>query len=308
MSSIIEFRGVAKRYERPFRPAVTALADLWLEVRAGEVLGIAGPNGAGKSTLISILLGYLRPSEGQVLIDGLPPREYVERRGIGYLSELIDVDPRWTVREALSRFATLAGVPDAQIEYRSDQLTEKLGLDDQRDRKFKHLSKGNKQRLGLAQALLRNERVLILDEPTHGLDPVWLHRFRGIVAELRRPGRTILIASHNLEELERLCDRVAIFDRGRVQRVVDVTRVLPQVAESLFRLTVARGAERIVEVFPDAEDLGRGDWAVRAPTLEALNEGLVSLIERGVLVAGVAPAQSALELEFHEAVAEVALR
>jgi ABC-type multidrug transport system ATPase subunit len=304
---IVEFRGVGKRYDHPFRPSVTALDDIWLEIHAGEVLGIAGPNGAGKSTLISILLGYLRPSEGVVTIDGLPPREYVERRGIGYLSELIDVDPRWSVREALARFATLAGVPDAEIDLRSDQLTERLGLDDQRDRKFKHLSKGNKQRLGLAQALLRNERVLILDEPTHGLDPVWLHRFRGIVAELRRPGRAILIASHNLEELERLCDRVAIIDRGRVQRVVDVTRVLPQVAESLFRITVARGAEHLADVFPDVEDLGRGDWAVRAETLEALNAGLAALIARGVLVAGLAPAQSALELEFHEAVAEVAI-
>jgi ABC-type multidrug transport system ATPase subunit len=149
--------------------------------------------------------------------------------------------------------------------------------------------------------------VFILDEPTHGLDPVWLNRFRGVVAELRRPGRAILIASHNLEELERLCDRVAILDRGRVQRVVDVSRVLPQTAESLFRLTVARGSELLGTVFPDVEDLGRGDWAVRAPSLEALNEGLAALIGRGVLIAGVAPAQSALELEFHEAIAEVAL-
>ena len=305
---IVQFRGVGKRYESPFSSAsVTALDDVWLDVHPGEVLGIAGPNGAGKSTLISILLGYVRPSEGHVSIDGLPPREYIERYGIGYLSELIDVDPRWTVSEALARFATLAGVPDEEIELRSDQLTERLGLDDQRERKFKHLSKGNKQRLGLAQAMLRDERVFILDEPTHGLDPVWLNRFRGVVAELRRPGRAILIASHNLEELERLCDRVAILDRGRVQRVVDVTRVLPQTAESLFRLTVARGSELLSTVFPDVEDLGRGDWAVRAPSLEALNEGLAALIARGVLIAGVAPAQSALELEFHEAIAEVAL-
>ena len=108
------------------------------------------------------------------------------------------------------------------------------------------------------------------------------------------------------QELERLCDRVAIFDRGRVQRVVDVTRVLPQTVESLWRLTIARGAEQLAHVFPEAEDLGRGDWAVHAATLDALNEGLAALIARGVLVAGVAPAQSALELQFHDAVTEVA--
>jgi ABC-2 type transport system ATP-binding protein len=210
------------------------------------------------------------------------------------------------VREALDRFATLGGVAEAEIALRSDQLMERLGLGDLADRRFKHLSKGNKQRLGLAQALLREERVLILDEPTHGLDPLWLMRFRGIVAELRRPGRAILIASHNLEELERLCDRVAILDRGRVQRVVDVTRVLPQTAESLWRLTIARGGEQVAHVFPEAEELGRGDWAVHASTLDALNAGLGALIARGVLIAGVAPAQSALELQFHDAVTEVA--
>jgi ABC-2 type transport system ATP-binding protein len=304
---MIEFRGVGKTYGLPLLTPVTALDDVWLEIRSGEVLGIAGPNGAGKSTLISILLGYVKPTSGEVLVSGVDPRTYIERRGIGYLSELVDVDPRWTVRETLSRFATLGGVRDAEIPLRSQQVMARLGLEEFADRKFKHLSKGNKQRLGLAQALLREERVLILDEPTHGLDPVWLIRFRGIVAELRRPGRTIIIASHNLEELERLCDRVAIFDRGRVQRVVDVTRVLPQTAESLYRVTIARGAELVPSIFPDVEDLGRGDWAVRADSLEALNVGLGALIALGVLIAGVAPAQSALELEFNEAVAEMAI-
>ena len=277
MPPLIEFRGVGKTYGLPLRPQITALDDVWLDAMPGEVL-----------------------------VSGVDPRTYIERRGIGYLSELIDIDPRWTVRETLARFATLGGVRDAEIPLRSQQLMAKLGLEEFAERRFKHLSKGNKQRLGLAQALLREERILILDEPTHGLDPVWLVRFRAIVAELRRPGRTILIASHNLEELERLCDRVAIFDRGRVQRVVDVTRVLPQTAESLYRITLARGAEILPEVFADVADLGRGDWAVRADSLEDLNAGLASLITRGALIAGVAPAQSALELQFHDAVTEVA--
>jgi ABC-type multidrug transport system ATPase subunit len=302
---VIELRGVGKRYTPAFGVAVAALFDVSLEVRAGEVLGIAGPNGAGKSTLISVLLGYTRPSSGAALIDGLEPRAYVERHGIGYLSELVDVEPRWTVEEALTRFATLSGVPDQQVALRTDELLERLGLDEHRAKRFRHLSKGNKQRLGLAQALLRDARVLILDEPTHGLDPHWTMRFREIVAELRRPDRAIVVASHNLEELERLCDRVAILDRGQLQRVVDVTRVLPMTAAVVYRLTVASGAERIGDTFPDAVDLGRGDWAVRADGLAALNEGLVELIGRGVLLAGVAPAQSALEMQFQQAITEV---
>jgi ABC-type multidrug transport system ATPase subunit len=303
---LIELRALGKRYA-PWRGSpVVALDDLSLDVHPGEVLGVAGPNGAGKSTLISILLGYVQPSAGEARIDGMPPRAYIERHGVGYLSELVDVEPRWSVREALLRFGTLAGVREGDLPLRVDELLERLGLAEYATRRFRELSKGNKQRLGLAQALLRRERVLILDEPTHGLDPVWLMRFRGIVAELRRPGRAILVASHNLEELERLCDRVAILDRGRLQRVVEVTRVLPQVRDTLFRLTIARGAELLPTAFPDALDLGRGDWAVRAPSLGALNDGIATLIARGVLVAGLAPAQSALEQEFHEAVTEVA--
>jgi ABC-type multidrug transport system ATPase subunit len=302
---MIEFNSVYKRYTAPFGGrTVTALDGLTLTVRRGEVLGIAGPNGAGKSTLISILLGYLRATAGTVRIDGHEPRAYIERHGIGYLSELVDVEPRWTVGEALERFAVLAGVRDADVALRAQEVAERLGLGDQRDAKFRELSKGNKQRLGLAQALLRQERVLVLDEPTHGLDPLWTNRFRGVVAALRRPDRAVLIASHNLEELERLCDRVAILDGGQLQRVVDVTRVMPMTRASLWRLTVAAGGECLADIFGDAVSLGRGDWAVRAESLPELNAKLAAALACGVLLSGVAPSQSALEHEFHEAVGE----
>jgi ABC-type multidrug transport system ATPase subunit len=302
---MIEFHNVYKRYTAPFSGrAVTALAGLTLSVRRGEVLGIAGPNGAGKSTLISILLGYSQATAGHVRIDGQTPRAYIERHGIGYLSELVDVEPRWTVDDALQRFATLAGVRDADVALRAQEAAERLGLGDKRDAKFRELSKGNKQRLGIAQALLRQERVLVLDEPTHGLDPLWTNRFRGIVAELRRPDRAVLIASHNLEELERLCDRVAILDAGQIQRVVDVTRVMPMTRATLWRLTVAEGGERLAAAFGEAVPLGRGDWAVRAESLPELNRMLREAMALGVLLSGVAPAQSALEHEFHEAVGE----
>ena len=302
---MIEFDAVSKRSGgRGGRRAVDALLGCSRVVRQGEVRGVAGPNGAGKSTLIGLLLGYLRPDAGAVRIDGQAPRAYVERHGVGYLSELVDVEPRWTVGEALERFAVLAGVRDAEVALRAQELAERFGLADKLGARFRELSKGNKQRLGLAQALLRRERVLILDEPTHGLDPLWTDRFRGVVAELRRPDRAILVASHNLEELERLCDRVAILDRGQLVRVVDVTRVMPMTRASLWRLTVAHGAERLSGVFGEAVPLGRGDWAVRAAGLPELNTRLAQALACGVLLSGVAPAQSALEHEFHEAVGD----
>ena len=305
---MIEFESVGKTY-RAFvgRAGARALDQLSLVVKAGEVMGIAGPNGAGKSTLISILLGYLRPTDGAVRIAGLAPRAYVERHGVGYLSELVDVPARWTVGDALERYAVLAGVRDGAIPLRVDEIVERLGLDDHRDKPVKALSKGNRQRLGLAQSLLRGERVFVLDEPTHGLDPLWTTRFREIVAALKHPNRAIVIASHNLEELERLCDRVAILDRGHLQRVVEVTRILPMTAAVVYRFTVARGAEHLDTVFPGAVDLGRGDWAVRADDLASLNRGVAELIARGTLLAGVAPAQSALEQQFQEAIGEVVL-
>jgi ABC-type multidrug transport system ATPase subunit len=198
-------------------------------------------------------------------------------------------------------------VRDAAVSLRVDEIVERLGLDEYRDTRVKELSKGSRQRLGLAQALLRGERLFVLDEPTHGLDPLWTTRFREIVAALKHPARAIVIASHNLEELERLCDRVAILDRGRLQRVVEVTRLLPMTQAAVYRLTVARGAELLESVFPGAVDLGRGDWAVRAADLASLNRGVGDLIARGALIAGVAPAQSALEQQFQDAIGEVVL-
>ena len=303
---MISFHNVCKTYRPPLRPAVAAVEDFTLEVRPGEVLGIAGPNGAGKSTLLSMLLGYTKPTSGIIRIDGMESRQFIERHGIGYLSELVAIPPRWGVEETLLRFGTLAGVREPVLSLRVSETLEKLGLEGHRTKKVRELSKGNLQRLGLAQALLRGEELFVLDEPTHGLDPLWTAKFREIVASLRRRDRTILIASHNLEELERLADRVVIMDRGQLQRVVDVGRVMPMTVATVWRLTMARGAELLPEVFPGASNLGRGDWAVAARTLGELNRGIVALVERGGLVAGIAPAQSALEQHFRDAVGEVA--
>jgi ABC-type multidrug transport system ATPase subunit len=300
---MIDFNGVGKTYRSwPRGREVRAVDDITLTVHPGEVLGIAGPNGAGKSTLIAMLLGFLRPTEGVVTIGDLPPRRFVERHGVGYLSELIGIPPAWTVEGALERYGVLSGIPDAQLQARIEDVLERMGLHEHRAKRVKQLSKGNLQRLGLGQTRLRPYDLVVLDEPTHGLDPMWTVRFREIVAELRRPDRIIIIASHNLEELERLSDRVAIIDRGRLQRVVTVSSVLPMTASTVYRLTLAAGVDALRTVFPDAVDMGRGDWGVRAASLHDLNAGLVALIGRGAVIAGIAPAQSALEQQFLDAV------
>lgn len=301
---MIEFTSATKIYRSLLGRSVTAVEEFSLQVAEGEVLGIAGPNGAGKSTLISLLLGYLRPTSGTVTIAGMRPRAYVEKHGIGYLSELMTINPGWKAESALQRFATLASIPPSEIRGRVDSVIELLGIGEHRAKKIKALSKGNLQRLGLAQSLLRDESVMILDEPTHGLDPVWTQRFRGIVEGLRRPGRTVIIASHNLDELQRLADRVAIIDRGRLQRLVRTG--YDQTAETAgsYRIAVVSGADRMAEMFSGAVDAGGGEFEVPVTNVAELNAALGRAIAAGVVVASVVPARSVLEQQFREAVGE----
>ena len=304
---MIEFDNVGKTYRSLSGRSVRAVDGFSLEIPRGEVFGIAGPNGAGKSTLIGMLLGFLHPSDGTLRVGGMRPRAYIERNGIGYLSELVTINKRWRADAALERYAVLADIPRADAPAAVERAIAALGLGEHRRKRVKALSKGNLQRLGLAQALLRDEELLILDEPTHGLDPVWTQRFRDIVNGLRDPGRTIIIASHNLDELQRLADRVAIIDRGRLQRVVGTGSMDERPGGALaYRVSLAAGADRFAEVFPAAVSAGRGEYELVVADLAALNAGLADAMARGAVIAAVVPARSILEQQFREAVGESA--
>lgn len=301
---MIEFESATKIYKSLLGRSVTAVEDFSLHVAEGEVLGIAGPNGAGKSTLISLVLGYIRPTKGKVSIAGMDPRKYIEKNGIGYLSELMNINSGWTVESTLRRFAVLADIKPADVPKRVDAVVEQLGIGEHRSKKIKAVSKGNLQRLGLAQSLLRDEPVMILDEPTHGLDPVWTQRFRDIVENLRRPGRTVIIASHNLDELQRLADRVAIIDHGKLQRLVQTGYDQTADTAGTYRIAVASNALKMREIIPSALDVGGGEFEVPIRNVDHLNEILSKLIGAGILVASVIPARSVLEQQFREAVGE----
>jgi ABC-type multidrug transport system ATPase subunit len=303
-TALIHFDHVGKRYRSWTGRETLALDDLTLRIQPGEVFGLAGPNGAGKSTLIAHLLGFLGPSTGVVSIHGMAPRRFVEHHGVGYLSELVNIPPAWRVHHALHRYALLAGVPAGEVQARVARAIDRLGLEEHCTKRVRQLSKGNLQRLGLAQALLHDERVIVLDEPTHGLDPVWTQRFRDIVQELRRPDRIVLIASHNLDELARLADRVAILDHGRLQRIVSMRAVEgPAFDRAPYRLVVARGAHLVREVFPQARIVAGEEYEVPDASLDEVNAGVALLITRGGLIRAVHPSHSALEVQFREAVA-----
>ena len=297
---MIALSGVGKRYRPLFGGPVLALDDVTLDVPAGEVLGIAGPNGAGKSTLLAILLGFLRPTAGTVRIAGLAPRDYVEAHGVGLLPELVHAPKGWRADQALARYAVLSGVRGPDVPAAVERVLDRLGLQEHRAKRLKALSKGTLQRLALAQALLGAPRLLVFDEPTHGLDPVWTHDFRTLVAELRAPDRTILVASHNLDELQRVADRVAILDRGRVRRLVD-TRA-GDAGAGVYRLVVHAGLAAVRDALPAARDAGEGALDVPVASLVELNAAVAHAIARGAVFAAVAPSDTVLETAFRESV------
>lgn len=248
-----------------------------------------------------MLLGFLRPTSGAITVGGEAPRVYVERNGMAYLPELMALPKTWYVESALRRLAILAGVPQDRVSLEVDRVIATLEIGEHRKKRIKALSKGNFQRVGLAQALLREHDVVVFDEPTHGLDPVWTQRFRSVISGLRRPDRAIIIASHNLDELERVADRVAIIDHGCLQRVVSV-REAKGAGARVYRLRVAGDAAAVLEVFAGATLVGAAEVEIPAVTLAELNAGLQAALARGVQVVSLAPRESALESEFHAAV------
>ncbi|HWK88979.1 MAG TPA: ABC transporter ATP-binding protein [Longimicrobium sp.] len=218
--------GVVKDFGGPLARArgdrVRALDGVSLHAAPGTALGLIGPNGAGKSTLIRLLLGYLNPTRGMVRIDGMEPRRFAERHGIGYVPDRVALPGYWTVWRALEVFAALGEVDHA--DDRIEAVIERLGLEPVARRRVAALSKGNLQRLALAQALLGERRVMVLDEATDGLDVEWAARVLALVDEWRKadPGRVLVFASHDLEEVEQVADRVVVLQDGRVREEIDL--------------------------------------------------------------------------------------
>ncbi|WP_300657518.1 ABC transporter ATP-binding protein [Pseudomonas sp.] len=206
----VEIEGVRQHYDR-----LTVLHDLSLCLGEGEVLGLFGHNGAGKTTTMKLILGLLQPSEGQVRVLGCSPNDPQVRRQLGYLPENVTFYPQLSGRETLRHFARLKGAALTQV----DELLEQVGLADAMNRRVKTYSKGMRQRLGLAQALLGVPRLLLLDEPTVGLDPIATHDLYQLVDRLRQQGTSIILCSHVLPGVEAHINRAAILAHGRLQAV-----------------------------------------------------------------------------------------
>jgi ABC-2 type transport system ATP-binding protein len=210
-SNVIDVRHLAKHYGE-----VTALADLTLAVKRGEIFGFLGPNGAGKTTAVKLLVGLSKASGGDGTVLGRPLGDRATRQKLGYLPELFRYQDWLSAREVLAFHARLAGITSSHRATEIARVLETVGLSVRSDDRVGAFSKGMQQRLGLAVALLDNPTLIFLDEPTSALDPIGRHDVREILHALQARGTTVFLNSHLLSEVELVCDRVAIVNRGRV--------------------------------------------------------------------------------------------
>jgi len=213
----IENLRVEFKVKQPVRSVKVAVASLNLSVGEGEVFGFLGPNGAGKTTTMNVLLGFTNATSGDAWLFGKNVREPIARQRIGYLPELTYYYKFLTVEELLRFYARIFKIPGAETARRIDAVLKLVELEHARKRLIKTYSKGMQQRAGLAQALINNPDLLILDEPTSGLDPIGRMKVRQIIQRLKDEGKTVFFSSHELGEVETICDRVAILHEGELK-------------------------------------------------------------------------------------------
>jgi len=286
---IIETEGLTKVYKGRQKPAVDGLN---LKIEEGELFGFLGPNGAGKSTTIRMLMTLLRPSSGRAIVRGydvqIKPLEAMQH--VGFVPENPGFYHNLTGRQHLNYWAELYGLGRSALAAQVEKLLERVGLFDARDKLAKDYSLGMKRRLSLAGALLPDPRLLILDEPSLGLDPQGMAFVRSLLVELHREGRTIFLSSHLLGEVERLCTKVGLLNRGKLIRVDtpnDISQSVGDVARELEIETKGAGLT-IVEILRKVEGVSRVELEGTLLRISgALTEELTAEINRILIVNGV---------------------
>jgi len=232
----IEFDAVSKDYTLRNGESLSALTDFKLRVPVGQVFGFAGPNGAGKSTAIKILVGLLRSTSGRTTVFGHPAGSKESKKLVGFLPEVTLYHEFMTASELLLIHATLAGVKRSQRASRCEETLERVGLAERRKSRIKEFSKGMKQRFGIAQAIVGNPKLLVLDELTSGLDPHAQASLLSLLLSLKQEqGMTIFFSSHHLREIEKICDSVAILHKGRLRCSGSIAEVLGEAEEVLVQ-------------------------------------------------------------------------
>ncbi|MCC7474617.1 MAG: ABC transporter ATP-binding protein [Pirellulales bacterium] len=260
--TVIETRALSKTY-RDFwgRPKVRALKALDLEIKQGEVFGLLGPNGSGKTTTMKLLLGLLFPTEGQALVFGKDASDVDKNQRIGYLPEETYLYRFLNAEETLDFYGRLFDIPHKVLRERIDSLIQLVGLDRARKRQLKEYSKGMARRIGLAQALINEPELILLDEPTSGLDPIGTREMKDMILRLKEQGRTVVMCSHLLADVQDVCDRIAILHQGELKELgrvdslltlADVTQIrakrLPEPCIEEIRQVIARHQGEVLTV------------------------------------------------------------
>lgn len=302
METVLTARALRKEYG-----SLVAVDDVDLEIRKGEILGLIGPNGAGKTTLLRMLGTLLTPTSGEIRwlgLDASRERDRV-RKVLGYMPDFFNLYPGLTLRECVGFFGRAYGVPEETLERRVEEAVAFVGLSEKLDASITHLSRGMTQRLGVANLLVHDPALILLDEPASGLDPTARIQLRDVLKRLASEGKTVVVSSHILTELEDLCSHLCVMAGGRILAKGSVAELRKTLGASRIRLSLGTDSEDSVELarallgeHPDVTSVERegSSLFVHAPgepnVLAALNR---KLVEAGLPVIGLGIAESSVE-------------
>ena len=297
MTTLIEVSGLRKQYRSSFRkPLITALDGIDFQVQEGELFGLLGPNGAGKTTTVKILLGLTRATSGTATICGLPVSDPESRRRVGYLPEGHKIPNYLTARQALSIFGRMSGMNSADIARRVTLLLDQVRMTQWADVRIKKFSKGMTQRLGLACAMIHAPQVLLLDEPTDGVDPVGRREIRDILRAEAERGTAVLLNSHLLSEIERTCDRVAVLRDGKVAAFGSVKDLTQKSAT--YKMVASPIDDALVAAFRESGagvERVNGHMVLNVADIQHLNALVDKLRAQGGVLSELTPVRSTLE-------------
>jgi ABC-2 type transport system ATP-binding protein len=281
---------------------VRALDGISFEVRKGEIFGFLGPNGAGKTTTIHILMNFIHPTRGQAMIHGLPVYNSKCREHVGFLPELFEFDKFLKGRKLLKYLGDLAGVPTKEIRAKGRELLEFFEMADAEGRKVKTYSKGMKQKIGLAQAMISDPDLLILDEPTSGMDPIAKSKIKNKFLELKQRGKTVFLSTHILSDVQQIADRVAIINKGKVIKIDTVENLLKKSDDTEVTFTLDQPKVEKLEENWAPEHKGNTAYSILTGSRENKARLIAKLSELGADIISVIPPRSDLEEIFMQLV------
>jgi ABC-2 type transport system ATP-binding protein len=277
---VVSVRGLTKVFKDFWgRSKARAVDDVDFDVKRGEVFGLLGPNGSGKSTTVKMLLGLLYPTKGHIEVFGQSPRHVQTKARIGYLPEESYLYRYLNSRETLDFFGNLFHLDKGERDQRAEQLLEMVGLNQTRTRSVGEFSKGMQRRIGLAQALINDPDLVILDEPTAGLDPIGCREIKDLIIALAKRGKTVILSSHLLSDVEDVCDRVVIYYGGKVRALGTLQELLakPDTLRITTPVLPRPTMERVLEII--RKDIGAGEVRVDNPT-QNLESYFLEVVEK----------------------------